>query len=433
MDCHAKMKQPLIHDGKRFINKETMNEKLLLISCLALALSAQAQTWDGTVADNYAGGDGSKEQPYLIATASQWAKFSNDVATIAGFSQGKYFLLTADIVLNDSVYDGIVRSTRQDKEDLPKDAGRYRETPCIGTYTSDTEYVAFEGTFDGNGHTISGMVGSLYRSQTYDALFRVLQNATVKNLGLTDSYLLSNARLGGIAGRVVDSRIINCYVEHSFIEGGGSQSGGFVGQMFGTSQVLNCYANDVTVFGKNDMGGFIGRIGDSNENPCVVDNCYSRISLRVKRRNHGAVSFACCPGATVRNVYYERLGEITTDFWTGNSNGEVENVKELAAAAFASEDLVGSLNQRAAEIPGACRWKVEGDRITHDFSNFTTGIAISNINADDYVSYELYDLQGRRLSPLTTPPSTLTKGIYLMRVTDRQGRQHTMKARKNTK
>ena len=374
------------------------------------------QTWDGTVSDYYAGGDGSSEHPFLIVNASQWAKFAKDVATTPGFSQGKYFKLTADIVLNDSVYDGIERSTRQDKEDLPYDISQWRETPCIGLYTNDTEYTAFQGVFDGDGHTISGMVGELYRSQTYDALFRVLEGATIMNLGLADSYLLSNARLGGLAGRVVDSRIINCYVEHSFIEGGGSQSGAFAGQLLGTSEVLNCYATDMVVFGKNDMGGFIGRIGDSNEHPCMVDNCFSQTELRVKRRNHGAVSFACCTGSTVKNVYYEKLGEITTDFWTDYKLGTVENVRQLSADEFAAAELVDSLNSRAEEISGACRWKQGNGHPIHDYSVTTpddgSHTAVKDLHEKDgiYVLSDdtIYDLQGRRV----TKPQ---KGLYIQR------------------
>ena len=38
--------------------------------------------WDGTSAAEYAGGNGTKDNPYLIATESQFAKFANDVSTI---------------------------------------------------------------------------------------------------------------------------------------------------------------------------------------------------------------------------------------------------------------------------------------------------------------------------------------------------------------
>ena len=81
--------------------------------------------------------------------------------------------------------------------------------------------------------------------------------------------------------------------------------------------------------------------------------------------------------------------------------------------------------------------------------------AVPTITADDIVSYELFDLNGRRL-PMSVLPgkadsslfnspsktiggkgalnshSSLIKGaVYLMRATDRQGRQHTIKAIKH--
>ena len=59
--------------------------------------------WDGTSAAEYAGGNGTKDNPYLIATESQFAKFANDVSTIPGFSRGRYFKLTADLVM----YEGV--------------------------------------------------------------------------------------------------------------------------------------------------------------------------------------------------------------------------------------------------------------------------------------------------------------------------------------
>lgn len=54
--------------------------------------------------------------------------------------------------------------------------------------------------------------------------------------------------------------------------------------------------------------------------------------------------------------------------------------------------------------------------------------AVPAITTDDIVSYELFDLSGRRL-PMVNGKQSLVKGaVYLMRATDRQGRQHTIKA-----
>ena len=62
----------------------------------------QARTvWDGTTADSYASGDGSEGNPYQIANGAQLAKLVQDSDTA-----GKYYELTADILLNDTADTG---------------------------------------------------------------------------------------------------------------------------------------------------------------------------------------------------------------------------------------------------------------------------------------------------------------------------------------
>lgn len=51
-----------------------MKRNLLLAMMLTFAMLCGAQTpWDGTVAESYAGGDGTAENPFQIATAEQLA------------------------------------------------------------------------------------------------------------------------------------------------------------------------------------------------------------------------------------------------------------------------------------------------------------------------------------------------------------------------
>ena len=105
--------------------------------------------------------------------------------------------------------------------------------------------------FDGGGHAISGVY--LQGSANYMALFRVLENAEVRNLGIIDEFIQANAYFAGIAARVINSRIINCYVTDSNVRGYGSNGGGIAAQTFGTTKVQNCYVGG-TLDGKNDMG-----------------------------------------------------------------------------------------------------------------------------------------------------------------------------------
>ena len=118
----------------------------------------------------------------------------------------------------------------------------------------------------------------------------------------------------------------------------------------------------------------------------------------------------------MKNVYYEKLGEITTDFWTDYKLGTVENVRQLSADEFAAAELVDSLNSRAEEISGACRWKQGNGHPIHDYSVTTpddgSHTAVKDLHEKDgiYVLSDdtIYDLQGRRV----TKPQ---KGLYIQR------------------
>ena len=58
------------------------------------------EVWDGSVAESFAGGSGTAENPYQIANGAQLAKLAQDVNGGKNYA-GTYFVLTADILLND--------------------------------------------------------------------------------------------------------------------------------------------------------------------------------------------------------------------------------------------------------------------------------------------------------------------------------------------
>ena len=397
----------------------TMKTIKALIFALLCAAGVQAQTWDGTVATSYAGGDGSKESPYLICNGSELAKLAEDVSTIANFSKGKYFKLTADIVMNTGVFDCVVPATRQDKEDLPKDndISMFRLTPRIGTYNGDEDYMPFQGTFDGDGHTISGLIDALYSGKNYDGLFRMVENGVVKNLGLSDCYSLGNSYCGGIVGRLVNSRLVNCFIVHSYVEQGGSYGGALVGRCQGESYILNCYA-DCTIYGKNDMGGLVGRIGNGTETPSLIDNCFSYVNLRVKRSNNGAISSELSPGAAVNKCYYIRLGEAKAAIVEGKVKGRLTDTEELTAEQFMADELVEKLNAEAKTLPGAARWKKGEKHPVLSFTEFSSDdLPVSGIRsvATSAPSSRCYNLSGVAIT------TARRHGLTIVRTTDANG------------
>ena len=88
-------------------------------------------------AEDYAGGSGKKDDPYIISSDLQLAKLANDVNTGSSMAMksGEYFKLTKDIDLKHGIWTPI-GSTKC----IKKDPDRY-----------------FAGIFDGDGHAIKNM------------------------------------------------------------------------------------------------------------------------------------------------------------------------------------------------------------------------------------------------------------------------------------
>ncbi len=369
-------------------------KKFLLFALSFLPAYMMASGWDGqTIASSYAGGNGTEESPYLISTAEELAKLAADLNADPSCTKGVFYRMTTDITFNDSVFTRIVPTTRPNEyADYPADSSVFKRTPIIGGHVKDGVSTYFEGSFDGGGHTISG----LYvwdQSITYVGLFSMCKGASIRNLRITDSYFLTNAQFGVLAGQVIDSELLNCAVDSCYSEGGGSKGGLLAGTLEGTTTMQNCYAEG-WVFGKNDMGGLVGRIGVRDGNSCVVNNCFSYVYLRVKRRNNGSLAFDVHADAQVDNCYWIALEEAKQPVWTG---AELlgKNIRQLTAEEFASEDLVNELNRVAEGIADAYIWQM-GEK--HPLLAQPSVISIENIASDAVpVSSPSFNLYGQRV------------------------------------
>lgn len=136
-----------------------------------------AAAWDGTVATEFNGGTGTEADPFIIANGEQLAYFRNEVDGGNTF-EGKYVKLGANINLNDILFD-----------------------PIGFGYDYDgfmTDGKTFNGTFDGDGHTIYGLYQNgwdldpdktNYSTYTYSmaggGLFASVVDATIKNLTIS--------------------------------------------------------------------------------------------------------------------------------------------------------------------------------------------------------------------------------------------------------
>lgn len=172
---------------KKQQDNNTQNKKFrILLGILTLWLMCGQTLWAQTTnnyysiniyADSYAGGDGSKTNPYEIATAKQLAKLARDVNngnTPQAFL-GKYFKLTADIDLSGGIWMPI---------------GKYYYK---GYGNGDNRL--FFGKFDGNGHVIKNMHIQWKGTEAWSAwgLFSTLQGASSTNLTTVTNLIIENA------------------------------------------------------------------------------------------------------------------------------------------------------------------------------------------------------------------------------------------------
>ena len=114
------------------------------------------------------------ESPLIISTVEDLKAFAKSVNSGNSY-QGKVVRLSADIWLNDTTgWQNWNRQTKM-KSWIP-----------VGTLKTP-----FEGTFDGNGHTISGLFIKTGSETFYQGLFGCLKRATVKNIHIRYSHIIA--------------------------------------------------------------------------------------------------------------------------------------------------------------------------------------------------------------------------------------------------
>ena len=195
---------------------------------------------------------------------------------------------------------------------------------------------SYTGTFDGGGHTITGL--TFTTNDENAGLFGYLNRAgTVKNVVMEGVQITSNQIYGGSIGGVVGygwGTIENCSVSGSV--SGTVYVGGVVGVQIGGS-ITGC-SSSATVKGMVDVGGVAGQTNSS----ATLTACYATgnviIEMDPKKNIAGGSLVGMNAGSSLLACY--ATGNVTS---TGSSTGYMH--------------IGGFLGNNYANVMTACYWK----------------------------------------------------------------------------
>ena len=209
------------------------------------------------------GGDGTAGNPYLLA----------DVYGLQGVTGVSYYKLATDI--DATVTSAWTRSAGQ--SDLTNEGF----APIAG----------FNGSFDGNNHTISNL--HILNTGAYTGLIGRASSATIANLNLTGVTVTgSSLRTGGLVGLIEGgSTVSNCHSSGAVT--GASQVGGLVGWSQGSS--ISDSSSSATVSGNIAVGCLVGDAGAASS----ITRCEASCAVEGSQAVGGLVGIVGTGGATI--------------------------------------------------------------------------------------------------------------------------------------
>ena len=346
--------------------------------------------WDGSAATKFAGGTGTVADPYRISNGAELAYLAQLVNDGNDFST-KTVTLTNNIDLNNKAW-----------------------TP-IGNSDS-----VFAGTFDGNGHTISGLYINITGSYSpakkgrlYQGLFGCVEDGTVRNLIVTGSVTIGNEKsvnvsyIGGIVG-------IN--------DGGDVQNCGFYGTVSAKQNVLktpkDCTKDNGGVVGKGkaakcwyfctdiENASLLGVLGSYND----IDCCYQNVSSDLSESDNSKFiadlnSFKAILQMNAAGTNMWKPGKVHPEFLQGSDklvalqplfsdktaavqvNGSAEGtvVTDNTPIVLTGEDVYYRVGENG-------EWtKIDGGSVSVDLDGADQVVTIYYASAEEFQSAEWYD------------------------------------------
>lgn len=279
----------------------------ILLAMVLTMMPVVAFAADAATADYTWYGDGTATT-FTLNDVNDLIGFNNLMAGADGKTattfEGKTVLLGKDITYNDVT-----------------DYANWATTAPANQWTAAG--VVFLGTFDGQGHTITGFY--MAATDTHQGMFSAL-GGTVKNVSFVNAYVNAGTKgyVGTIVGKGVADRamsIQNISVDVTLI-GGAGNIGGIVAstnECNKTVTITNCsVSGSITSTGASNAG-IVGLASSANEK-ITIQNCvnYSNINLSGKDKDYYSGGIVGQLNATANIINCVNEGTIKITLTTAN-------------------------------------------------------------------------------------------------------------------
>ncbi|TCO69141.1 fibronectin type III domain-containing protein, partial [Marinisporobacter balticus] len=327
-------------------------------------LAVPTEAFKNIPINEVAGGCGTEENPYLIATKEQLNNMRNDLAS--------YYKLVNDIDL-------------ENEEWMP-----------IGSNT-----MPFTGMLDGNGHSIKNLK---ITENTHDSrgLFAIAKDSVIKNITIENVNITSRSKdnMGAFVGYVHGITLKNCSVIGEGAISGNNYLGGLIGRVdrgSKESKITRCK----TMIDIHGVRSYIGGLVGGNNASITIERSYAICSL------FGESSIGGLVGSSTNLTVTECYGNVNIS-GSGSLGGLVgsgqymsmENCYALGKIENGSNscigELIGFFNYSNSVTNSYAAVHIMND----DNSSTIGGLVGSNRSINIYNSY--YDAIASHIAPRKT-------------------------------
>ncbi|HSX06350.1 MAG TPA: choice-of-anchor U domain-containing protein [Candidatus Saccharimonadia bacterium] len=146
---------------------------------------------------------------------------------------------------------------------------------CTDTVSSPLFPAGFHGTFDGQGHAISGLAIS---DSGNAGLFTSTDGATIENLTISGTIASTSSCAGGVVGEADNTNFANITSAVTVSSGSGYYAGGLAGCVYvndGNSYEISGIAATGNISGSGEIGGLIGELGVASAGSLTLEHSYA--------------------------------------------------------------------------------------------------------------------------------------------------------------